>query len=112
RNEHTRKRVETAHSWFERYGTQVVFFTRMLPVIRTFISLPAGVARMPIVRFSVLTFAGCLPWCLLLVGIGDAAGANWDTWHRRVGYLDYVVVLALVALAGWWLLVPRPQAPA
>jgi membrane protein DedA with SNARE-associated domain len=110
RGEHTRGRVEQAHRWFERYGTRVVFVTRMLPLIRTFISLPAGIARMPLGRFSLLTFMGCLPWCLLLVGIGDAAGANWDTWHHRLGYLDYLVVLALVAGAGWWLLRRRRAA--
>ena len=110
RSGHTRARIDQAHGWFERYGTRVVFLSRMLPVVRTFISLPAGVARMPLGRFTVLTFAGCVPWCLLLVGIGDAAGANWDTWHHRLGYLDYVVVLALVAAAGWWLLRRRRQA--
>ena len=104
RTEHNRHRVARAHDWFERYGTPTVFFARLLPVVRTFISLPAGVARMPFVRFSVLTFLGCLPWCFALVWIGDAAGSNWDTWHKRIGYLDYLVVVALVALAGWWLL--------
>jgi len=104
RVEHNRRHIDQATRWFERYGNPVVFFARMLPVVRTFISLPAGVARMPFVRFSVLTFLGCLPWCFALVWIGDAAGSNWDTWHKRVGYLDYLVVVALVALAGWWLL--------
>jgi membrane protein DedA with SNARE-associated domain len=110
RSGHTRSRIDQAHRWFDRYGTRVVFFSRMLPLIRTFISLPAGIARMPLGRFTVLTFLGCLPWCLMLVGIGDAAGANWDTWHRRVGYLDYVVVLALLAAGGWWLLRRRRAA--
>ena len=55
-----------ADRWFERHGDATVFFTRMLPIIRTFISLPAGVARMPFVRFSVLTFLGCLPWVFML----------------------------------------------
>jgi len=104
RVEHNRRHIDQATRWFERYGNPVVFFARMLPVVRTFISLPAGVARMPFVRFSVLTFLGCLPWCFALVWIGDAAGSNWDTWHKRIGYLDYLVVVALVALAGWWLL--------
>jgi membrane protein DedA with SNARE-associated domain len=110
RVEHTSRRIDQANRWFDRYGTPVVFFSRMLPLVRTFISLPAGVARMPLGRFSILTFLGCLPWCLMLVWIGDAAGANWDTWHRRVGYLDYVVVAAIVALAGWWLLRRRRAA--
>ena len=86
------RHLATAHGWFERYGTPVVLVSRMLPLVRTFISLPAGIARMPLVRFSVLTSLGCLPWCILLVVVGDQAGRNWDTWHRRIGYLDYVVV--------------------
>jgi membrane protein DedA with SNARE-associated domain len=109
RHDHSTRRLDQAQRWFERYGTPVVFFARMMPLVRTFISLPAGVARMPLLRFSVLTFLGCLPWCFALVWIGDAAGANWDTWHHRLGYLDYVVVAAAVALAGWWLLRRRRQ---
>ena len=81
-----------------------------MPVVRTFISLPAGVARMPLGRFSLLTILGCLPWCLLLVSIGDAAGANWDTWHRRLGDLNYVVVAVGLAAAAVWLLRRRRSA--
>ena len=109
RSAHNRRHVETAHRWFERYGTPTVFFARLLPVIRTFISLPAGVARMPLLRFSVLTLLGSLPWCLMLVAVGDVAGRNWDAWHRRFGYLDYVVVAAAVAAGAWWLLRRRRQ---
>jgi len=104
RGAHAQRRIAQAHRWFGEYGTPVVFFSRMLPLVRTFISLPAGVARMPFIRFSVLTFLGCLPWCLLLVWIGDTAGSNWDTWHHRIGYLDYLVVATAVAAGGWWLL--------
>jgi membrane protein DedA with SNARE-associated domain len=107
RTERNRRHVEQAHRWFERYGTPAVFFSRLLPVVRTFISLPAGVARMPLGRFSVLTVLGTLPWCIMLVGVGDLAGANWDTWHRRFGYLDYVVVAAIVAAAAWLVLRQR-----
>jgi membrane protein DedA with SNARE-associated domain len=107
RTEHNRRRVEQAHGWFERYGTPTVFFARLLPVVRTFISLPAGVARMPLGRFSVLTVLGSLPWCIMLVAVGDVAGANWDTWHRRFGYLDYVVVAAVLAAAAWLVLRQR-----
>ncbi len=104
RTERNRRHAEQAHRWFERYGTPVVFFSRLVPVVRTFISLPAGVARMPLGRFSLLTILGCLTWSLLLVSIGDVAGANWDTWHRRLGDLDYVVVaVALVIVAAWLL---------
>jgi membrane protein DedA with SNARE-associated domain len=109
RTEHNRRRVDQAHRWFERYGTPAVFFGRLLPVVRTFISLPAGVARMPLGRFSVLTVLGTLPWCIMLVAVGNVAGANWDTWHRRFGYLDYVVVAAFIATAAWLLLRQRRQ---
>jgi len=98
------RHLEQANRWFQRYGDPVVFFSRMLPVIRTFISLPAGMARVPLVRFSVLTFAGCLPWCALLVGIGDVAGSNWHRWEERLHVLDYVVVAGAVVLVAWWLL--------
>jgi membrane protein DedA with SNARE-associated domain len=101
RGARTRAHVETAHRWFERYGAATVFVSRMLPLVRTFISLPAGVARMPLGRFSVLTFLGCLPWCALLVGIGDVAGANWTTWHDRFRYVDYAVVAAALAVVAW-----------
>ena len=104
RSDRNRRHAEQAHRWFERYGTPVVFFSRLVPIVRTFISLPAGVARMPLGRFSLLTMLGCLPWSFLLVAIGDAAGANWETWHRRLGSLDYVVVAAGLALVGAWLL--------
>src|SRR5919202_4780593 len=104
RSGHYRRHIEQAQRWFDRHGTPVVFFARMLPIVRTFISLPAGIARMPLGRFSVLTLLGCIPWCLALVALGDAAGANWDTWHERLRFLDYAVVAAVLALAAWWLL--------
>ena len=98
RSDHNRHRVDQAHDWFERYGSPTVFFARLLPIVRTFISLPAGVARMPLGRFSVLTVLGTLPWCIGLVAVGDLAGRNWDTWQRRFGALDYVVVAAAIVV--------------
>jgi membrane protein DedA with SNARE-associated domain len=86
-----------ADRWFERYGSATVFFTRMLPVIRTFISLPAGVARMPFWRFTLLTVAGCLPWIFMLTFIGMKVGQNWTKWKDSLHYVDYGVV-ALVVL--------------
>jgi len=85
-----------ADRWFERYGTATVFFARMLPIIRTFISLPAGVARMPFWRFTALTVIGCIPWVLALTLIGQAVGANWEDWRDNLHYLDYVVLAAIV----------------
>jgi membrane protein DedA with SNARE-associated domain len=85
-----------ADRWFERYGAATVFFTRMLPIVRTFISLPAGVARMPFWRFTVYTLAGCIPWVLLLGFIGEQVGANWKDWRHNLQYVDYAVVAAVV----------------
>jgi membrane protein DedA with SNARE-associated domain len=89
--------LELADRWFERHGDATVFFTRMLPIIRTFISLPAGVARMPFWRFSLLTIAGCVPWVLMLTFIGQAAGERWESWKDSLHYVDYAVAGAIVA---------------
>ena len=88
--------LEWADRWFERHGDATVFFTRMLPIIRTFISLPAGVARMPFWRFSALTLAGCVPWVLMLAFIGKQAGDRWESWKDSLHYVDYAVAAAIV----------------
>ena len=84
-----------ADRWFERHGDVTVFFSRMLPIIRTFISLPAGVARMPFWRFSVLTFLGCLPWVFMLTFIGREAGERWEDWKDYLHYVDYAILAAI-----------------
>jgi membrane protein DedA with SNARE-associated domain len=86
-----------ADRWFERHGDATVFFTRMLPIVRTFISLPAGVAKMPFVRFAVLTFLGCLPWVFTLALIGRQVGRNWTDWQDKLHYVDYFFALCIVA---------------
>jgi membrane protein DedA with SNARE-associated domain len=91
--------LEWADRWFERHGDATVFFARMLPIIRTFISLPAGVARMPFWRFTVLTLAGCIPWVLMLTFIGKQAGDNWEDWKDSLHYVDYAVAAVIVATA-------------
>jgi membrane protein DedA with SNARE-associated domain len=88
--------LEWADRWFEKHGDATVFFTRMLPIIRTFISLPAGVARMPFWRFSVLTFLGCVPWVLLLTFIGQQVGDRWESWKDSLHYFDYAVAACIV----------------
>jgi membrane protein DedA with SNARE-associated domain len=90
------KHLHTADRWFERHGDATVFFTRMLPIVRTFISLPAGVARMPFWRFSLLTLAGCVPWVLLLTVLGQQAGDRWKNWRHSLEYIDYAVAAAIV----------------
>jgi membrane protein DedA with SNARE-associated domain len=94
--------LERADRWFERWGSWAVFFSRMLPIVRTFISLPAGVARMPFWRFTLLTFAGCVPWVFMLAFVGKQAGDNWDHWKDNLHYLDYVVLALIVAGVAFW----------
>jgi membrane protein DedA with SNARE-associated domain len=99
--------IEVTERWFERYGGWAVFFSRMIPIVRTFISLPAGVARMPFWKFSALTLAGCVPWVLALTLIGKSVGANWDQWKDHLHYVDYAVAALIVLailyfVARWW----------
>jgi membrane protein DedA with SNARE-associated domain len=95
-----------ADDWFERYGAATVFFSRMLPIIRTFISLPAGVARMPFWRFTALTTLGCVPWIFMLAFIGKQVGERWTQWRDSLHYVDYAV-LALIVLGVTFLLLRR-----
>jgi membrane protein DedA with SNARE-associated domain len=90
------KHLKWADDWFARYGSITVFFSRMLPIIRTFISLPAGVARMPFWRFTAFTLIGSIPWVLALALVGEAVGHNWEDWRHKLGYLDYAVLAAIV----------------
>jgi membrane protein DedA with SNARE-associated domain len=89
--------IEWADRWFARYGGPAVFFSRMLPIIRTFISLPAGVAKMPFGRFTLYTLAGCVPWVLGLALAGEALGSEWENARKYFEYVDYAVVVLVVA---------------
>ena len=90
--------LDRADRWFARYGDATVFFSRVLPVVRTFIALPAGVARMNFLRFNIYTFLGSLPWCFVLAYAGLKLGARWtilrDYFHR------FDTLIAVVILAG------------
>ena len=88
--------LHVADRWFERHGDATVFFTRLLPIVRTFISLPAGVARMPFWRFTIFTFLGCVPWMFMLTYIGLQVGSRWEEWKDSLHYLDYAVAAAIV----------------
>lgn len=88
--------LDWADRWFAKYGDATVFFTRMLPIIRTFISLPAGVARMPFWRFTTLTLLGCIPWVFMLTFIGKKAGENWTDWKDSLHYVDYAVAALIL----------------
>jgi membrane protein DedA with SNARE-associated domain len=102
--------IAWADRWFERYGAPAVFFSRMLPIIRTFISLPAGVARMPFARFTVFTLAGCIPWVLGLALVGEAVGHEWTNVRKGFEYVDYAVVI-LVVVAIVYAVIRRRRGP-
>ena len=96
-----------ADAWFERYGDWAVLISRMLPIIRTFISLPAGVARMPFWRFTVLTAIGCVPWVLALTFIGSEVGDRWDEWKDNLHYVDYVVAAGILGTIAYLIITQR-----
>lgn len=104
-----RSGIERSQRWFDRYGGWAVFIGRLLPVVRTFISLPAGYARMRPLRFGIYTAAGCLPWIGGLAWAGYAAGANWQHVQRLVNGPAYVIagLVGLLVIAGIVLLVVR-----
>lgn len=108
----TEKRLDVADRWFARWGSWAVLVSRCLPIIRTFISLPAGIARMPFWRFTILTFVGCVPWVTGLALIGKAAGADWERLQRQLHYVDYAVIALLIGGLVWWLVKRRGQRPA
>lgn len=97
--------LDKADEWFEKRGEMTVFATRMMPGVRTFISVPAGVARMPFVRFAAYTFLGALPWNLALAYLGYAFGANWERLQEYLSRFNWIMwallAVALVAAAVW-----------
>ena len=98
----SRSHVELAERWFARHGLAAVFFGRVLPVVRTYISFPAGLARVEPLRFVVLTFAGALPWCAALAVGGYQVGANYDRISGPITKAAFVVAaLVAVAIVGW-----------
>src|SRR3954452_13880434 len=99
-----KEHLEWADRWFASKGELTVFFARMLPIIRTFISLPAGAARMPFWRFTIFTMLGCIPWVFMLAFIGKSAGDNWTSWKDNLHYVDYAV-LALIVVGIVYLIV-------
>jgi membrane protein DedA with SNARE-associated domain len=98
--------LDLADRWFGKYGEIIVFASRLLPAIRTFIAFPAGVARMNITRFIIYTFAGSLPWCIGLAYVGQKLGEQWDKDPRLKNLFhrfDFVIGIVLVLGASWWI---------
>tara|TARA_B100000315_G_scaffold254232_1_gene294846 strand:+ start:2232 stop:2990 length:759 start_codon:yes stop_codon:yes gene_type:complete len=100
----TREEVDRAEAWFNKYGDWIVFFSRLLPVVRTFISIPAGIARMNLWKFSILTFAGSFPWSLGLAYGGYQLGENWEDLRSVMRPFDIPILILLAAAAGWFFL--------
>jgi membrane protein DedA with SNARE-associated domain len=89
--------IERADRFFGRYGELTVLFGRMIPFVRAFVSLPAGVARMPLGRFSVFSLIGTIPWVVALAFAGHALGSDWTSVRKAFEYVDYVIVALLLA---------------
>lgn len=92
-----------ADSWFVRYGDITIFIGRLLPVVRTFIAFPAGVARMALGKFVVYSFVGSLIWCWALAWIGARLGEHWDSLGTYFHRFDALILAVVVAAAAWWI---------
>lgn len=104
--------IDRSEAFFARRGDLAVLVGRVIPVVRTFISLPAGVAEMPPARFSAYTLLGCLPWTFALAAVGDAVAANWDSVAHAFTYISVVVAVILVAaIAAWFVRRARRPEP-
>ncbi len=94
--------IDRAHDWFDRHGDAAVFFGRLLPVVRTFISLPAGVARMNLGKFSLYTLLGCIPWTAGLAWLGYSLGDRWDEVERVMRPFAWIIAgLLIIGIAAW-----------
>lgn len=105
--------IERAERFFTRYGAAAVFISRLLPVVRTFISVPAGLASMPLWQFQAYTFLGSWPWCFGLAYIGYVLGKNWNenpSLRNIMHSLDFAIV-ALVTIAAMWFVWTRLRQP-
>ncbi len=113
----SKQELDWAEHFFQRYGSGTVFISRMLPVVRTFIALPAGIARMPRLRFHLYTFIGSFPWCLMLAYVGRVLGEKWETdprlkiWFHRFDVVILALILAGIAWFVWSRWQHRIRAP-
>lgn len=96
--------LDTADRWFNKYGNLAVFFGRLLPVIRTYISFPAGIAKMDIKKFSIYTFLGALPWCILFTWLGTKLGDNWEVIREKMHNFDLLILFLIILLIVYYLM--------
>jgi membrane protein DedA with SNARE-associated domain len=94
-------KLDKAERWFERWEDWAVFLGRITPVVRSFVSIPAGVFRAPFVRYTVLTLIGSALWCFALAGVGWWFGSNWEEFHHAFRYVDYAIAAAVAAGIVW-----------
>jgi len=106
------EKLERAEAWFLRWEDWAVLVGRLTPVVRSFVSIPAGIFEAPFRRYTVLTLIGSAIWCFVFAGIGWAAGASWESFHHAFRYADITVAVIIVATAAWlgwrWLQRRRP----
>ena len=95
------RKLDRAERWFDRWGEMGVFLGRVTPVVRSFVSIPAGVFEARLGRYTVLTFLGSTIWCIAFAGAGYLAGENWEDFHHAFRYVEYLVAAAIVAVAVW-----------
>src|SRR6266511_5816085 len=98
------ERLARAERWFDRFDDWAVLLGRVTPVVRSFISIPAGVFRMPLGRYTVLTLIGSAAWSFALAGVGWGAGRSYERFNHDFRFVEYAVVVAVVALAGYFLI--------
>ena len=99
----TPEEIDRAEAWFNKYGDWTVFFSRLLPVVRTFISIPAGIARMNFWKFSIFTFVGSFPWSLGLAYGGYLLGENWEDLRSAMRPFDIPILVIFVAAVAWFI---------
>ena len=102
--------LDRAEVWWRDHGEPAVFFSRLIPVVRTFISLPAGIGEMPFGKFTLYTILGCLPWTFALAGVGYAVGANWTTIEKYFRPISIAFALLAVIAVVWWFVSRRRAA--
>ena len=97
------KHLDMADNWFQRFGDKIIFVSRNLPAVRTYISLPAGISKMNVFKFSIYTLVGSVPWNFALLYVGVLLGKNWETILKYTTILDAIVVISVLAFIVWWL---------
>ncbi|NUT56877.1 MAG: DedA family protein [Thermoleophilia bacterium] len=108
------EKLDRAERWFERWEDWAVFLGRITPLVRSFVSIPAGVFEAPFRRYTLLTLIGSAIWCFALAGVGWALGSRWEEFHHGFHYVDYAIAALLVAGAAWlgWKYARRRGRPA